>query len=259
MNTGKTKQMVAFWSERARLYGNDPRANTNDVWLREVEIDYVNRAIQSSSAQRILDFGCANGFSTRRLAQANPSRAFVGVDINEEMIRVAREGAEREPIANLEFRWLDVLREPLDETFDFIYTIRVFQNIDGLETQKRIADLLFELMRPGGLFLYIESYLDGYLRLNEDRDKMGLTALPIHPHLSLLTDQFDGYIATKAKLLNRDFVSSTYYLVTRLIYSYIAKMNDESIDYNHPLHQVAAMVPQIGDYGPQRASLYVKA
>ena len=56
--------------------------------------------------------------------------------------------------------------------------------------------------------------------------------------------------------MQKDALSSSYYLITRLLYSFIAKTNDEPIDYNHPIHQVAAIVPQVGEYGPQRACLY---
>ncbi len=108
------------------------------------------------------------------------------------------------------------------------------------------------------MLLYIESYMHGYARLNDDRIRMGLAPLPIHEHLTLLTVDFDQYASTRMKLVRRDFVSSSYYLITRLLYSYIAKMNNEPIDYNHPIHQIAAMMPQIGEYGPQYACLYVK-
>jgi hypothetical protein len=91
--------------------------------------------------------------------------------------------------------------------------------------------------------------------MNQDRVKMGLEPLPIHSHLTLLTNDFDSFASAKVKLVSRESLSSSYYLITRLLYSYIAKMNHEPIDYNHPIHQVAAMVPQIGDYGPQRAVL----
>ena len=86
MNDAKKEKMLRFWSERAALYGADPRANTNDVWLREVEIAYVNRIIQEHRFSRVLDFGCANGFSTARLAELNPDATFVGIDINPEMM-----------------------------------------------------------------------------------------------------------------------------------------------------------------------------
>ncbi len=259
MSVAKKDKMLTFWSERAKLYAGDPRANTNDIWLREVEIAYVDKILQGNSYRHILDFGCANGYSTSRLAKSHLQSRFLGVDINPDMIEVAKTYSEQESSPNLDFRKLDVLQDPIPEKYDFIYAIRVFQNIESLDMQEKVLDRLYDLLKPNGMLLYIESYLDGYMRLNEDREKMGLTPLPIHEHLTLLTDEFDSHVGSKMRLIRRDSLSSSYYLVTRLMYSYIAKMNNEPIDYNHPIHQVAAMIPQIGDYGPQNASLYQKS
>ena len=258
MGISKKEKMITFWSERARLYESDPRANTNDIWLREIEIAYVDKIIQAHSCPWIMDFGCANGYSTSRLAKSNQESRFVGVDINPDMINVAKKYSQPESSLNLEFKKLDVLQDAITQKYDFIYAIRVFQNIESLEMQKKVLDKVHDLLNPNGMLLYIESYLAGYTKLNEDRRKMDLTPLPIHEHLTLLTDEFDNYVSKKMRLISKDSLSSSYYLITRLLYSYIAKMNNEPIDYNHPIHQVAAMIPQIGDYGPQKASLYQK-
>jgi SAM-dependent methyltransferase len=256
MSDSKKSRMVSFWSERARRYGFDPRANTNDVWLREIEIGYVADAIRESGHRRIMDFGCANGYSTGRLAHLNPASTFVGIDINAEMIAVANGQVEQHP--NLEFRETDILQDDIPEKFDFIFAIRAFQNLESLDMQKRIFDRLCDLLEADGSLLFIESYLEGYVRLNEDRVKMDLAPLPIHDHLTLLTGEFDRYVSRRMKLVKKNFLSSSYYLTTRLLYSYIAKMSNEPIDYNHPIHQVAAMIPQIGEYGPQRALMFRK-
>lgn len=252
----KKDKMTSFWSERAQQYGHDPRANTNDIWLREVEIAHVNKIIAAGSFPKIMDFGCANGFSTGRLAKLKPNSKFLGIDINPDMIDVARKTADHAGLPNLEFRQIDVVRDTLAERFDFIYGIRVFQNIESFDMQKRVLDTLRDLLRSGGKLLLIESYVDGYRQLNEDRERMELPPLPIHEHLTLLTNAFDRYASGIMTLIEQCSLSSSYYLVTRLLYSYIAKMNNEPIDYNHQIHQVAAMIPQIGEYGPQRASLY---
>lgn len=251
--------MLAFWSDRAKLFESDPRANTNDIWLREIEISYVDKVIKTYPFKRIMDFGCANGYTTSRLGRLNPEVEFVGVDINYDMIAVANEHNKNNGTRNLKFKRADILSDDLTDGYDFIYTIRVIQNIESLQVQQRVLDKLYDSIHREGMLLYIESYLDGYVRLNEDRVRMGLTRLPIHEHLTLLTEEFDNYVSGKMELISRHSLSSSYYLITRLLYSYIAKTNGEPIDYNHPIHQVATMVPQIGDYGPLRASLYRKS
>lgn len=250
--------MMNFWSDRAKLYKNDQRANTDDIWLREIEINYVDRIIKSHSFKNVMDFGCANGFSTSRLARLNGGVVFNGIDLNHDMVAVAMESFQKGNPPNLKFKQTDILKDGVLEKYDFIYAIRAFQNIESPAMQKRVFDKLYESLSHNGMFLYIESYVDGYQRLNEDRAKMGLMPLPIHGHLTLLTEDFDIYVSKKMELTLMEYLSSSYYLITRLLYSYIAKINKEPIDYNHPIHQVAAIVPQIGDYGPQKASLYKK-
>ncbi|MDB5533846.1 MAG: hypothetical protein JWO28_2161, partial [Hyphomicrobiales bacterium] len=158
MTADKKDKMTSFWSERAKRYGHDPRANTNDIWLREVEIAYVNKVIGADTLPAIMDFGCANGFTTARLAKLSPNSRFLGVDINGDMIDVARKSAEQERQPNLEFRKADVVRDTIAERFDFIYGIRVFQNIESFDMQRRVLDKVCDLLKPGGKLLLIESY-----------------------------------------------------------------------------------------------------
>lgn len=254
----KKEKMRVFWSNRAKLFRNDPKANTNDLWLREIEINFVNNILKSHSFKRVMDFGCANGYSTFKLARLNKKITFIGIDINNDMINIANKSVKKENSSNVFFRQFDILKDGIFEKYDFIYAIRVFQNIESYQMQKRVFDKLYGSLKKNGMLLYIESYADGYKRLNADRVKIHLPPLPIHSHLTLLTDEFDNYVSQKMKLIEEYSLSSSYYLITRLLYSYIAKMNNEKINYNHPIHQVAAIIPQIGDYGPQKASLYQK-
>jgi ubiquinone/menaquinone biosynthesis C-methylase UbiE len=256
--TDKRAKMMEFWTRRAKQYHSDPRANTNDIWLREVEIKCVTNVIALHQPKRILDFGCANGYSTIRLADAHPNIVIDGIDLNKDMIKIAHSISSDKNLKNLSFAAVDILQMEIKQKYDLIYSIRVFQNIENEETQKRVFNKLYTCLQPGGLFYFIESYKQGYQELNKDRQALGLSPLPIHPHLTLLTDEFDNYVAKRMKLLEQSYPSSSYYLMTRLLYSYIAKMSNEAIDYDHPIHQAAAIMPQIGEYGPQRAALYKK-
>lgn len=248
--------MVDFWSERVEAFGTDPRANTPDVWLREIEIRHAHEAIGAAGATRVLDFGCANGYSTLRLARQNPAVEFVGVDINGQMIEAARRASEHSSTPNVRFERRNLLEEPIDDTFSMVIAIRAFQNLPSPEAQKLAVDALSGLLDPRGRLLMIESYRDGYAQLNDDRGRMGLEALPIHEHLTLLSDELDRYAAGVLTPLHNEALSSAYYLVTRLAYSMLAKESGEPIDYDHPLHRIAAAIPQIGDYGPLRSVTY---
>lgn len=251
----KHSDMLQFWTDRVRLYGADPKSNTNDVWLREVEIVAIQDTLNRYKPSRVLDFGCANGYTTRRLAEKYPAITFVGIDINQNMIAAAN---EMPLLENLSFRCRNVLVDDMEQDFDLIISIRAFQNIETLALQMRVFDRLHNLLMPDGLLFFIESYVDGYAKLNLDRINIGLPPLPIQPHLTLLTGAFDEHVAHIMECVEKGSPSSTYYLITRLVYSKLASLNSEPIDYDHPLHRLAALVPQIGEYGPQKSCLFKK-
>ena len=252
----KHELMMAFWSERVRAYASDPRANTNDIWLREVEIRAVEEVLAERPPARVLDFGCANGFSTLRLARQHPDITFVGIDLNPGMIAAAEVQRAQAEITNVSFRVFNVLERPLEEPFDLVYAIRVFQNLESLEAQQTAFDRLAESLTPAGRLFWIESYMDGYAELNAHREAMDLVALPIHPHLTLLSEAFERHAMGRLRFLRRAYPSSAYYWATRILYAFLAKQRGEEIDYNHPLHQAAALAPSMGAFGPQRALLF---
>jgi SAM-dependent methyltransferase len=255
----KKKNMMDFWSARAREYKNDPRANTNDVWLREIEIKYINQIISQNSFRSVMDFGCANGFTTKRISRSYPVISFTGIDINPGMIKVAEQNSNEETGSKLKFFVYDFIKEGrLSQNFDFIYCVRVLQNLESKKVQKDIINILIEMLNTDGYLLYIESYEDYYDLLNKDREKLGLEKLPVHSHLTLLNNDFDKYVSSKLQYVSENFIASTYYLVTRLLYSRIAEDNNEKIDYNHPIHQIGAQLPQFGNYGPLKAMLFKK-
>ena len=187
-----------------------------------------------------------------------PTALFTGVDINPDMIAAADQLAADFPNETLSFRCADILHADPGETFDVIYAIRAFQNMDSLDTQKQYARKVHDLLNDGGYFLFIESFLDGHLQINEDRERLGLQPLPDHAHLTRLTDEFDEFVSGMMALEKKDNPFSSYYLITRLAYSWYAKEMDAPIDYNHPLHRVAPMLPSLGDYGPLKLRVYRK-
>ena len=60
--------------------------------------------------------------------------------------------------------------------------------------------------RAGRVSALYKSYADGYAELNRDRVAMGLSPLPIHEHLTLLTPEFDRHVSRHAVSAERRFV-----------------------------------------------------
>ena len=75
-----------------------------------------------------------------RKDKLHPEASFLGIDINADMIRIAETFPASEGLSNLEFRVADVVAGEVKEKFDFIFTIRVFQNIESAAMQKTVFD-----------------------------------------------------------------------------------------------------------------------
>ena len=57
------EQIREFWTQQALKYGQSSDASWSDQMAIEMEIKEISRRIQEGD--RVLDIGCANGYSTR--------------------------------------------------------------------------------------------------------------------------------------------------------------------------------------------------
>ena len=98
-----------FWTENAERYDKGVAA------YREPFLDVV--AIQRQ--ERVLDVGCGAGQTTRDAARLASDGYALGVDLSSRMVELARQIAERDGLANVEFQQVDVQSHPFDEgSFD---------------------------------------------------------------------------------------------------------------------------------------------
>jgi SAM-dependent methyltransferase len=105
---------------------------------------------------RVLDVGCGSGWATRILAERAKSGRAVGLDISDEMIRIARETSPE----NIEFRVGTAEKLP----FGSLEFTHVF-SMESLYYYSNLADALREMYRVlqhGGIFitvidLYVEN------------------------------------------------------------------------------------------------------
>jgi SAM-dependent methyltransferase len=132
---------------------------------------------------RILDVGCGFGDTTQRLAElVGAEGSALGVDVSEPFIAAAREEAEREGVANVEFRVADVQTLELPQEFDYAFSrmgIMFFANPVAAFRNVRKALL------PGGRFCAVvwrrkldnewvhraEEVVDEYLDHPEESDE----------------------------------------------------------------------------------------
>jgi ubiquinone/menaquinone biosynthesis C-methylase UbiE len=254
----KSAKIKQYWDERANATPEDSaQATTYDVYLREHEIATRKEKLAELSlpaGSTVIDVGCGDGYSTISLAAAFPELRFIGVDWSEEMLSLAakKAAAHPEPRGEVSFRVGDMRSLPDalgTDKFEVAITIRSLINLTSPEEQYDTIVQIAQHLVPGGYYFCIENFMSGQENFNRARVAMGLPEIPVRWH-NLFFD--DARYAEELRpyfdsLTFHNFLSS-YYLATRVIYSAGCYLAGEEPDYFHPIHQVAARLPPIGDF-----------
>lgn len=245
-----------FWSEQARLHGESPSASWSDHRVIELEISAIGARLRQG--ERVLDAGCANGYSSAQYAALGAQ--VVGVDYIPEMIASAesrRAALPEDLAARLEFQVGDITSLAFDDaSFDAVVSTRVIINLPLWEEQLHGLLECARVLRPGGLFLLSEATEQGWRRLNALRGEWGLTDIPM-PSFNLYLDQ-DRMLDTLADEFEVEEVSdfaSSYYVATRLLKPLLAERAAADVDVADPnaeFNRWAGLLPAAGDYGTQK-------
>ncbi len=158
-----SERMRADWNERARedahyyvaFGGRDQDeaeflATAADV-LRSLEAQLKRLPASSNRrAWRALEIGCGPGRLVKPM-----SRYFGeihGVDVSDEMIRLARERLADIPHAHFHATNGASLAQFADDSFEFIYSYAVFQHIPSRDVVLEYMREIRRVLKPGGIF-----------------------------------------------------------------------------------------------------------
>jgi len=253
-------QIRDYWNQQAEQFGSDPRATTNDIWLREIEITSVSTILDRMDANdRVLDIGCGNGFSTIRWARSH-SQEFVGGDYSSAMISEALQALSSEPPTvrqRLDFRTMDVLNLPANE-FNMVISDRCLINLESKADQFLAIDQIARALKPGGTYVAIENFKGAQLNFDDLRVQLDLQPIPVRWHNLLLEeDEFVEHAARRFRFIGARNISSLYYLVTRGVFSKLCSLEGKEPTYDHPIYEIAAELPIVGDFGPTKLMEFV--
>ena len=256
----KKDKIKEYWDNRANQHGSSTTITTDDTYLRELEVSTIADTFHEilSEKGKVLDIGCGDGYSTIRLAELMSNIHFHGIDYSDNMIRSAMERLNSLPKLNdrVKFSLGDVcnLRKACGESiFDVVISDRCLINLESIESQ---ADAIFEIadhLREGGYYVAIENFIEGHLNMNGARRSVGLPEIPIRWHNLYFAE--GHFIESTTRFFEivafKDF-SSSYYFATRVIYAKMCQMRGENPDYKHEIHQLAVLLPWVGQFSPIR-------
>lgn len=254
-------QIREFWSEQAREHRQSPTASWSDVPVIDMEIAAILRHL--ADRDRVLDVGCANGYSTVQFASQR--RISVrGVDYIPEMIEHARArlvGLIDKLPGTVEFDVGDItaLAEP-SGAYDKVVVIRVVINLGDEDRQVLAIRECGRVLRSGGLLLCSEATLDGWRRLNRFRQEWGLPEIPMPPfNLYLDHGRLVEAVATELELVDIVDFSSTYYVGTRVLKPLLVQALGADIDVANPdmeWNRWFSLLPPWGGYGVQKLLVF---
>src|SRR5260221_7654447 len=213
------EQIRQFWTEQAQRHGVSYAASWSHQLIIEMEIQEILRWL--SDGDRILDVGCANGYSTVQFA-AHKRVTIRGLDYIPEMIEQANDrlvDLHDKLLGKVSFAVgnITALNEPVEE-YDRVIVIRVLINLENWSNQLKGLEECIRVLKHQGLLLLSEATLQGWTQLNKFRLEWGLPEIPMPPFNQYL-DQNEVIQAVQPSLELVDIInfSSTYFVGTRVL------------------------------------------
>ena len=256
-------QIRKYWTEQSIKHGQLPSSSWSNHSVIEMEIREILQRLEDD--ERVLDVGCANGYSTCRIA--SQKRVFVrGLDYVPEMIDNARlrfQDIKDKLLGVVEFEVGDItaLNEP-SGAYDKVVVTRVVINLGDWGLQLQGLRECARVLKPGGMLLLSEATLQGWQRLNRFRNEMGLSDIPIPPfNFYLDEDKLIEAMSDDFYHVETANFASTYYIGTRVFKPLLnqalgGKINvaDPDMEWNRWFSQL----PSFGDYGTRKLFVFRK-
>lgn len=213
-----TDQIKAHWESQARMHGQSHWASWGDNWMIDLEIETIGKHLKDGD--KVLDIGCANGYSTLRQFEQHQLKSITGVDFSEGMVAAAKEALQKYGFGDqVQFMGGNIKALPFaDNTFDVAYTTRVLINLPTWEQQMQGIAECIRVVKPGGLVVLSEGFWEPLMLLNAMRALKHLPPLVEHDfNRYLKLSVLETYLRKQKLSFNIEDFSSIYYLGSRFL------------------------------------------
>lgn len=141
----KEEKTSKFWDKRSRIYDTQVAGvykNANKKTVKRTA-KFLNKK------QKMLEIGCGTGNMTIPLSEC--VKEITAIDISTDMMEQAKEKTQKHGIENITFFNTDLMHLDAEkESFDVVAAYNVLLY---MENQKEVLDKIYEVLKPGGIFV----------------------------------------------------------------------------------------------------------
>jgi ubiquinone/menaquinone biosynthesis C-methylase UbiE len=131
----KTSDIDASYNPVAELYDE----TFKDIRVRVDELDWINKALTSTTEKTVLDIGCGNGALLRELSPR--IKAGIGIDASASLVQLAAKRGS--PANNISYHVIDGPQIPLDDkSVDVVISMLSFRYLDWDPIMQEIERVL---------------------------------------------------------------------------------------------------------------------
>lgn len=231
-----------------KQYKKNTTTALQDKNLFKLEIDSIKQNFKKKISElngrniKILEIGSGTGYLalqlTKILKNENISYEYTGIDFSTEAIKKSK----KRKISNCAFFEIDFLKFFKTNTlkFDLIISQRSIMAMMNKKTQKELLNQIKLNLKKSGFGIFSECTIQSLKNHQKLRKKLSIEPYEKIWHSTYIDENtLKLFFKTYQKI---DF-SSSYYLITRIIYPYFSKPK-----HNTKIHDFASSLDQHGDY-----------
>ena len=215
--------ILAYYQKLAKNFGESPLMSISDQFIRDAETEFIRGEIKRFQEEwefnpQVLDLGCGNGYQIKRQKNYFPQCNFYGIEFTPELFQ----------LANIEgkIKLLDMRKLPwFSHKFDIIYSERSIINLYSWNFQEQALKNIGENLRPGGLYIMMESFKESLHQLNRVKKELGVITGKESKHNLFLTESVVKTLKKiglfeKPGVMPKNYLSSHYFL-SRVFYQFL--------------------------------------
>tara|TARA_R110000868_G_scaffold61524_1_gene186934 strand:+ start:45496 stop:46293 length:798 start_codon:yes stop_codon:yes gene_type:complete len=255
--------IIEHYNKVAERFGLSPQSTLGDQYIRNAEvsffIDSLKMLLKDESTQSLFDIGCGNAHLLSCIRALFPTLKLAGMDFHPELVKLA---SSRE-IENCNIHQGDMRRDLSNYgQFDFVLTERSVINLLSKEEQYVAFNNIAKIIKPGGYYLFSESFEEPRANINRARKQMKL-AQDVNPskhNLWLREEDLEvlkenGFREIEAACKPNHL--STHFYITRILHSIALPKGGEASEFQNFFN--LALPAAIGNYSPILFRAFVKS